>query len=187
MDTAWRRKRREDHVDGPIILRGWWHTGSCLIEVCICVCESDGDSDLSIKRMQGREMELWEIRKESGVRNRWGGGTRPENPLNIKSINRSERRREWNSENKILQKATARQKRIKKECSDDCDIDDSTVGKTGWTDGGERGRIRRLRMSDQSTPGHEREGARESGMGGRGEMRKTSVRVWGDDGGTTKE
>lgn len=45
-----------------------------------------------------------------------------------------------------------------------------------WGRGDERmgergGRIRRLRTSDQSTPGHERDGARE---GGRGE----TGRVW---------
>lgn len=34
-------------------------------------------------------------------------------------------------ERKILKKDTARQSRIKRESSDDCDIDDSTVGKRG--------------------------------------------------------
>lgn len=75
-------------------------------------------------------------------------------------------------ESKILKKDTARQRRIKKESSDDCDIDDSTVGKRVGMDRREGGRIRRLRTSDQSTPGHEREGVRECETG----------RVWkGDD------
>lgn len=34
-------------------------------------------------------------------------------------------------ESKILKKDTARRRRIKRESSDDCDIDDSTVGKRG--------------------------------------------------------
>lgn len=43
----------------------------------------------------------------------------------------SERQRVKCRESKILKKDTARQRRIKRESSDDCDIDDSTVGKKG--------------------------------------------------------
>lgn len=59
---------------------------------------------------------------------------RPEKPLNIKSISgegEGERRRVKCREFKILKKDTASHRRIKKESSDDCDIDDSTVGKWG--------------------------------------------------------
>lgn len=78
----------------------------------------------------------------------------------------------WDAESQILKKTSARQKRIKKESSDDCDIDDSTVGRMGWTDGREGGRIRRLRTSDQSTPGYEREVATGKGW------RRGDEEVW---------
>lgn len=48
-----------------------------------------------------------------------------------------------------------RQRRIKRGSSDGCDTDDSTVGKKESVDGRGGVSIRRLRMSDQRTPGHE--------------------------------
>lgn len=116
--------------------------------MCVSVCKSDGDSDLPIKVMQERRWSYGtEGRKGGGgVAGGGGGGIdserrgeeemRPEKPLNVKSISRktareSKRWRVKSKGSKILKKDTGRQRGIKKESSDDCDIDDSTVGKTG--------------------------------------------------------
>lgn len=74
----------------------------------------------------------------------------PEKPLNRKSISLEKAR-----EREVLKEDTARGRRIKRESSDGCDIDGGTVGKKGRADGRDRARKRRLRMSDQSTPGRE--------------------------------
>lgn len=52
---------------------------------------------------------------------------RPEKPLNRKSISS----KGGGMQRKILRRDTARRSRIKRESSDDCDIDDSAVGKRG--------------------------------------------------------
>lgn len=51
--------------------------------------------------------------------------------INQQKERKCERRRVKCRESKILKKDTARRRMIKNKSSDDCDIDDSTVGKKG--------------------------------------------------------
>lgn len=67
---------------------------------------------------------------------------RPEKPLKRKSISGGERRE---MQRKILKEDAARRSRIKRESSDGCNIDDSTVGDGGEGEGSKRLRPREAR------------------------------------------